>query len=170
MSRNERNYRQASYEKERGVRTADRNRGAYVYGNTVRKLEPVRRPDPDVKRQQDQRKVRRNRDKAHHMSAGYVLFLAVALCTAAVILVNYIQLQAELTNLTKRVASQQSQLNNMRISNDEAYNRVLNSIDLEEVKRIAIGELGMVYAEEGQIITYTPENNDYMRQVIDSSR
>ncbi len=138
--------------------------GAYVYGNTVRQ--------PDVRRQLEQEpkrklsnEARKNRDKAHHMNPGYVVFLVAAFCTCAFILINYIQLQAELTNRTKGLAGLESRLNSMRLENDETYNRITNSIDLEEIKRVAIGELGMTYATEGQIITYTGVNNDYMRQV-----
>ena len=36
--------------------------------------------------------------------------------------------------------------------------------DLEEIKRIAISELGMTYAEEGQIILYSSAGTDYMRR------
>ena len=53
----------------------------------------------------------------------------------------------------------------MKLANDEEYNRIISSIDLEEIKRIAIGELGMTYAQEGQIVLYVNEDNDYMRQV-----
>ncbi len=167
MSRNQGRQRQAAYDKTRDARSSAGSRGAYVYGNTVRKLEPIRRQEqPPVRQPRPQ--VRKNRDRARYMSAGYVLFLAAALCAGAIILVNYIQLQARLTNTTKTVATKESQLNNMRIANDEAYNRVLNSIDLEEIKRVAIGELGMVYAEEGQIVSYTAESSDYMRQVTGS--
>jgi len=35
------------------------------------------------------------------------------------------------------------------------------------VKRVAIQELGMKYAEEGQIVTVTGGGSDYMRQVAD---
>ena len=49
--------------------------------------------------------------------------------------------------------------------NDQEYNRIISSINLEEVRRIAMGELGMVYAEEGQIITYEGNRSDYMRKV-----
>lgn len=103
------------------------------------------------------------------MNAGYVLFLAVALCAAAFILVNYIQLQSQLTNLTKAVAAQQSELNFLKLSNDEEYNRIISGIDLEEIKRIAIGELGMVYAKEEQVIEYEGESGDYMRQVTEDN-
>ena len=99
------------------------------------------------------------------MSAGYIAFLAVALFISAGILVNYIQMKAELTTKTRTVAAKESYLNDLKVANDEEYNRVLSSIDLEEIKRVAIGELGMVYAAQGQIIFYENERNDYMRQV-----
>ena len=163
MSQNRRNDRQTAY----GNRTNAanrRNQNIYVYGNTVRRLEPERQLETGKPRQV-QPSVRKNREKAHHMSAGYVIFLIAALCAAAVILVNLIQLQAELRNLTRSVAASESQLNDLRAQNDEEYHRIMGSIDLEEIKRIAIGELGMTYAQEGQIVMYTNEGNDYMRQV-----
>lgn len=163
MSRNRRNYRQAAYEKRINVRTA-RNRSAYVYGSTARELEAERQWETEPKRQV-QPAVRKNREKARHMNAGYVLFLVAALCAAGLILVNYIQLQADLTNLTKTVAAKEIELNTLREANDEKYNRIVNSISLEDIKRIAIGELGMTYAKEGQIIFYTDEGDDYMRRV-----
>jgi cell division protein FtsL len=133
----------------------------YIYGNTV----------PDIKRELDEapRKklsatTRKNREKAHHMSLGYVVFLVAALCACAIVLINYVQLQAELTAKTAVVAELESDLNHLKLANDEEYNRITSSIDLEEIKRIAIGELGMTYAKEGQIITYTNNGTDYMRQ------
>lgn len=168
MSRNRRNYDRAAYEKNRGnTKAGRRTQEEYVYGNTVRKIdfgweeEPVRKPDP---------KVRKNREKAKHMSAGYVLFLAAALCAAGFILVHYIQLQSNLTALTQTVAAKERELSRLRLSNDEEYNRIISSIDLEEIRRIAIGELGMDYAEEGQIVNYDNNSRDYMRQVTGSGK
>ncbi|MDE5865346.1 MAG: cell division protein FtsL, partial [Lachnospiraceae bacterium] len=57
------------------------------------------------------------------------------------------------------------ELNDLRLANDEEYNRITSSIDLEEVRRIAVQELGMRYAEEGQIVSFTSENNDYVKQL-----
>ncbi len=163
MSQNRRNDRQAA--NRNGTNAGNRrNQNIYVYGNAVRRLEPERQWETEAPRRV-QPSVRKNRDKAHHMSAGYVIFLVAALCAAAFILVNYVQLQAELTNLTRSVAASESQLNDRRAANDEEYNRIMGSIDLEEIKRIAIGELGMTYAQEGQIVLYSNEGNDYMRQV-----
>lgn len=138
--------------------------GAYVYGNNARALKPQRQWEDEPRRQLSH-ETRKNRDKAHHWSIGYVAFLTVAFCTSAFILINYIQLQADLTNRTKHLATLESELNALRLANDEEYSRITSSIDLEEIKRVAIGELGMTYAKEGQIISYSSVENDYMRQV-----
>lgn len=135
----------------------------YIYDNTARNLDVQRQLEEPRKRQLSH-EARKNRDKARHMNFGYLVFLAAALCTCGVILLNYIQLQSELTNKTKNVASLKSELNMLKMENDEKYNRITGNIDLEEIRRVAIGELGMTYAKEGQIVMYTSEGNDYMRK------
>ena len=37
-------------------------------------------------------------------------------------------------------------------------------LDLEQIKAVAIGELGMTYAREGQIISVEDSETDYVRQ------
>lgn len=147
-------------------RTADRRSRYYVQGNTVRKLDVTR----EIERK-PQKKIsnttRKNREKAKHMSAGYVLFLCVALMVTGVILVNYIGLQADITNSVQHISALEKQLNDLKLANDEEYSRITSSINLEEVKRIAIQELGMQYAEQGQIISFASENNDYVKQLAD---
>lgn len=152
-----------------GRANAGRAYGDYQYGSAVRKVD-VRRQLEEEPRRKLSRETRKNRDRARHMSFGYVAFLTVAFCTCAFILINYIQLQAELTNRTKGLARLESQLNTLRQENDEQYHRIVDSIDLEEIKRVAIGELGMTYAQEGQIISYDSVENDYMRQVKEDTK
>ena len=140
------------------------SRQNYIYGSAVPKQD-IRRQLETEPRRQLSNEARKNRDKAHHMNLGYVVFLVAALCCAGIVLINYIQLQSDITNLAEAVAGKERQLNNLIIDNDETLNRINASIDMEEVKRIAIGELGTVYAGEGQIETYTAEDYDYLRRV-----
>ena len=160
--------RNASHKGSRGA-NAQGNDRFYVYGNTAQALE-LQRQLEEAPAKKPSVEVQKNREKAHHMNAGYVLFLGAALVASAYILVNYLQLQAELTGLTKSVASKTSTLINMREDNEEEYNRIVRSIDLEEIKRVAMGELGMVYANEEQIVVYESEPYDYMRQVTEDGR
>ena len=135
-------------------------RGSYVYGNTARQLDVRRAIAEPVHR--ENHAVRRNREKAAH-----VLFLATALIAAGIILIGYIRLQSELTNSIKHISVLESQLNDLKLSNDEEYSRIESSVNLEEIKRIAIDELGMTYPSEGQIVTYSAEGSDYVRQIAD---
>lgn len=151
-------------ERERG-KTAYRNQ-LYVQGNTARRLQAV----PAVREVPSRKvsnRIRKNREKAKHMSIGSVLSMAIAMVAAAFIVTGYLTLQSDITNSIKRIASLESQLNELKLSNDENYSRITSDINLEEVKRIAIQELGMTYAKEGQIITFNGEGSDYVRQTGD---
>lgn len=136
----------------------------YIQGSAVRKLDVTREIEQSPKKKQSNA-ARKNREKAEHMSLGYVLFLSIALLATGCILVGYIRLQSDITNSIKHIASLESELNDLKLENDEEYNRITSSIDLEEVRRIAIQELGMKYAEEGQIVVFESENNDYVKQM-----
>ena len=136
----------------------------YMYDSTARALEVRRQLEAEPRRQLSH-ETRKNRDKAHHMNPGYVLFLMGALCICALVLMNYLQLQSDITTKVKNISSLESKLNTIQLTNEENYNRIISSIDLEEIRKIAIGELGMSYAQEGQIITYDGSGSDYMRRV-----
>jgi len=108
--------------------------------------------------------TRKNRDKAIYMNASYVLFLAVALSIAGIILIGYIGVQSDISEAMRSVSKYEIELNKIKSDNDEELSRINSEINLEEIKEIAINELGMVYAKEGQVIGFTSENNDYVRQ------
>ncbi len=132
----------------------------YIRGTSVRK--PNRDNDRrHVRVHQTQRNERR-----HKMTLGYLLFLSLAMVLMVGTLAWYISLQSQVKNSVKNIAALESQLNNLKQDNDEAYNRANGNVDLDEVKRIAIQEYGMTYASEGQIIRYTDGGgNDYVRQI-----
>lgn len=145
---------------------AARQNAYYVHGNTVRNIRPERRPDERQKKKVNNT-VRRNRERAKHMSPGYVLFLGAALAATAVILVYYIGLQSDITNSVKHIATLERQLNALKVANEENYSRITSAVDLEEIRRIAIQELGMQYAQEGQIISFVSESSDYVKQMAE---
>lgn len=145
---------------------AARKNAYYVQGNTVSNIQPERRTDDRPKKKMNNT-VRRNRERAKHMSPGYVLFLGAALIATGIILVYYIGLQSDITNSVKHISTLERQLNSLKVANEEDYSRITSSVDLEEIRRIAIQELGMQYAQEGQIISFASENSDYVKQMAE---
>lgn len=145
-------------------RQTEYQRRTYVEGNTARRLDTVRELQQPVRR--TDRNVRRNQEKSRYMNLPYVLFLTAAMVITGIMLIGYLQTQSNLTVSIKKVAALESQLNDMRLSNDEQLERINTSLDMEEIKRIAIEELGMTYAKEGQVVTVSGEGSDYVRQLV----
>lgn len=140
------------------------NRSAYIAGNTARRLDVVTEIQKTPRKKEPDTNVQKNR--AVYMNFGYVLFLTASLLVAGMILIGYIRLQSEITASVKRIAVMESTLNSLKVSNDEEYSRIESAVDLEEIRRIAITELGMTYPDESQIIIVPDEGSDYVRQLV----
>lgn len=134
----------------------------YVDGNTARELDVVKELKRPAKKQDLAQ--RRKRDRMRYMNLPYVLFLCCAVAITGIVLVGYLKKQSEMTVQMERVAAMESQLNDMRLKNDEKLQRINSSIDMDEIKRIAVEELGMTYAKEGQVVSISGEGSDYVRQ------
>ena len=137
----------------------------HVDGNTVRKREATReRSVREVRRNRAAAEARRRQLRRRNRAYFVVITAAVAMMVA--MLTWFISVQSAITASVKNIATLESRLNTMRRMNDEAYARVAGNVDLEEIKRIAIEELGMQYATAGQIITYADGGgNDYVHQM-----
>ncbi len=146
----------------RYVRNAEEE---YQYGSAAPAYAP-RRSNPGHQERPGQRKATRRNTK---FSFTGMLMVVGAFAFLAWMMVNYVRVQSELTSTVKSVASKQVQLTNLTSDNDELYSRIISSVDLEQIEFIARSELGMKYAQEGQVITYTSVGNDYMRKVDSSN-
>ena len=144
-----------------------RKHDSYIEGNTVRKFDVVEELQKPIERKENRHNVKNKANNALYMNLGYVIFLIGALVASAIILMSYISLQSDIIIATRNVASLESELNNLKLSNDENYARAASSVDLEQIRSVAIGELGMKYAKEGQILNVSGEGSDYVRQLAE---
>lgn len=156
-------YTDKRHDNKRDNRRSDKRQADYVDGAAVRKLQ--------VKEQPDRARIRAQhyarQAKPQRMGIGYVLFLAVSLGVAMWVCVGYLKLQADNTARVKNIAALESQLSKLKDENDDEYNRVTTSVELEKIRDIAINELGMVYANEDQVVLYDNEGSDYVKQYAD---
>lgn len=140
-------------------------RETYVYGSTVRQLaaQPERIPQPS-KQQRVSSRTLQNRRRVARMNIQYVAFLVVATVATVAICIGYLQLRSEVDGRASRIGRMETQLKDAKAENDATYNRIMKSVNLEEIRRIAIEELHMVYANNDQVIFYDAEESDYVRQ------
>ena len=157
--------------RERDYNSGDRgSRPAYVYGSAVpaedyQGGEALRSADRRRQTDAQERTGVRTRRRSY-MTPATIAFMAAAMCVMAFCLFEYISLQSEVTNAVEEIAELETKLSELKSDNDEALNAIESSVSLDDVKYRAIAELGMTYADEDQIIHYSSEESDYVRQVI----
>lgn len=148
----------------------------YVDGNTVREINPQeerrkqrqRQQREEEKRRKNRRNAaRRNRERALHMSRAYVAFLTSCVIISAFAAGYYVQAQAQVTSSMKQVASLESQVTDLKADNDAKYKRIETSVDLDQIKDVAMNQLGMTYASSAQIQYYSVDSSNYMNQYSD---
>lgn len=158
-------------------------RGVYVDGSAVRRLQEVpakkyqtagvqtarrvREERAAAEAKQLSREAQRNREKAMSMGRSFVVFLAVVSVAVLFCCVNYLQLKSELTGRMKTVASLESELSQLKEDNNAYESQVNSNVDLNMIKKLAIGRLGMNYPTDEQKKIYSMPSNSYVRQYQD---
>ena len=141
----------------------------YIEGNAARKLNTV--PERVEKPQREERKVNERISRNLRRARAFDLKYTIALVTATVFLfvscVNMLTLQADNTEKRRQIATLESNLSELTDTNNETSKRLESSVDLTEVYDTATKDLGMVYPQNGQVISYEASNPDYVKQFKD---
>lgn len=156
-----------------------------VDGNTVRKADPqpsdpARRHNEELKArrmaweeeeraQRTARRLQRNRVRAMRMNRIYAAFLSVCVCVIFGICFQYIQLQSEASTLKSSITALQSEVNDLEADNEEQLQNVETAIDMSEILDRAMNDLGMVYPDSDQIVTYEADTSDTLTQYTEIS-
>ena len=109
----------------------------------------------------------RHRAKANNMNRNFAIFLAALGILIVFCSINYLKLKTECTSKRSQLATLESQLAELKEDNDAYESQVTSSVDLERIRKIAIGRLGMKYPSNQQTETYATEGGSYVRQYQD---
>ncbi len=146
----------------------------YIEGNAARKLNTVPQREVSPERQparQPQRRtnarIAKNTQRARAFDLKYAMALVVATVCLFGACVNMLSLQADITEQRRQIAMLESNLNELKDTNNETSKRLDSSVDLTKVYEFATAELGMVYPGNDQVVSYKASNPDYVKQFKD---
>ena len=146
---------------------------SYLHGSAAPKYEPTpqRTPQRDTRKKvaPNTHKKTKVQAKPSPVNVPLLILTLAAIALGGTLMIHYISLNSEKTVLTQSIEQLESQISDLKGENDEYYGRIMSNVDLDHVREVAIMDLGMVYASEGQIITYDSKIDDYVEQsrVID---
>lgn len=143
----------------------NRNVRSSVDGTAVRKVLPQQDEPVRINKQKrtgasaSQKRALR-RQKRLFVALGTVATLAV-IGLAGVMLIT----ADKHTKLNSSILKNEGVLSELTVSNEAKEYEIYNSVDLNEVIRVATEELGMVRMNPSQIVTYSVKNTEYLLQV-----
>ncbi|MCQ2538336.1 MAG: hypothetical protein MJ124_08050 [Lachnospiraceae bacterium] len=141
-------------------------------GNVVLKSEPrrVERRPNHIKRYVPE--IDREAKIKPHVGRGVdfvsMIVLTIAIVACVYVCFNYLQIRSDIIKLEDNVASLESVLNET-VRENEAFNLSLEATapDLNHVYEVAVGQLGMVFPNNNEVIYYDMNDITYFRQYGD---
>lgn len=142
----------------------------YIEGNAVKKENVVEMPQRkertyvDNQRVNTSKNIYRNREKALHMSASYVVVLALCSIVMFAVCAKYLSLRDEVTMKTESIADLEIKIESLKSQNDSIDYAINSFVDIENITKIAKEELGMIQAGREQVSFYESSESEYMKQ------
>lgn len=133
----------------------------YIDGNVVRKEQYY---DLDQKQERISYRRRRSMDKASYMTLPYVLVLTLACLLVVGMAAYYVSVRSQVSVVQREVRALETQLEAVRIENEDLALKVDQGIDLQEIYRVATQEMGMVFPAYDQLLYYEKAESEYVRQ------
>ena len=135
----------------------------YVHGSAAHKIEK----QPRERRYYAVEPIKKPKQKTVQLSVPYAIILCGVAMFFMAMVFNTIRLSSEVANLRNQKGGLSDQYEKLVLSNNLYYDSILSNVDLAEVERIAVSELGMTMAQSGQIVSYSGEIEDYVKQFRD---
>ncbi len=155
----------------RAAVNAGRNRADYVSGSAARKLNTAQAAPKVERRRVETEEERRERllreqkaRRANHINFIYTLAVIGVAVLIFTVCCQYLQAQATAKVNAAEVARLQSELTKLTVANDELEVRVEAGIDYEAIYNTAVKELGMVYPNKSQVVTFDAGQSEYVKQ------
>lgn len=148
----------------------NRKNQQYMYGNTARQLEYLPEYEERTRRNSNPKtsvNAQIKTKKNSVIDARFAVFLTAAIVVTLYSCVSYLQLQSTVSSQRDNISTMQAELSDLKDENVATAERLNSSVDLNAIYNTATKELGMVYANDNQVVEYEPSNPDYVRQYKD---
>lgn len=145
---------------------------SYVQGNNVLQFEPeykeeIKKPKKPKLRIVKPRKRRKDlytrAQVARNKMALTITMTALILVSFS--LIRYLELQAQIAGRADTISELEEQYVALKTQNDLKEAELNSNIDYDKILSIAVNELGMVYANKDQVVVYSSEKMEVVKQL-----
>lgn len=146
-------------------------RGAYNYDSLARQYsveEEKRQERLEKIRVKSERNAKNSEQAKTGINSGIDFVSMVVLSLALVCIMAFglscLTLSSQITEMKKEVSALNTTYKEIKSMNNEAYNAIDNSVDIGQVYEVAVGDLGMVFPSDNQVVEFDYQEEGYVRQ------
>ncbi|HHT97046.1 MAG TPA: hypothetical protein GXZ90_04030 [Clostridiales bacterium] len=151
--------------------TRERNiyntRTSYIEGNVAHQLnmnpERIRREQPSHIPDQ-RRRTRQKEVKEIGISFKSLLVLTMAIVATLYVCTGYLKQHSDVKAMENNIFRLEEELNHLVNKNNYNIEKINTKLDLNNIYEIAVGELGMVFPNNNETITYNRKEKDIVIQ------
>lgn len=143
-------------------------RTGYVTDNLARaQAEPAYRPEVETRPERKRRTATQSAPLIGIRKSMGFWACTVMLACLAIILYNavlFANVHAKTNELDREITALTNEYANLSRTNDEAEQAIASSVDINRVYEVAVGQYGMVYPCDNEIVTFAYQGEGYVRQ------
>ena len=136
----------------------------YEQEQLERQRERQRRWEKQIHKRAVQKEFEERRRKANALSFAEASVVGVLCAVLLFACIFYVGQQAKLNESRNELASLQKTYAELVEDNSARSSAIEGSIDYEQIYNYAVNELGMMYPEKGQSVTYKRNPGSYVKQ------
>jgi len=137
----------------------------YSTESTARMLNSL--PEYDIRRKEKKKLQPRKVKHLSAMSFTSLLFLGTAVIVSVLLCINYLNIQAEITETKSGIKLLEEDVDVLKTQNDSVEYEVKSYVDVNYIIQTAKNELGMVQAGNSQVVFYESTPGEFMNQYKD---
>ena len=121
----------------------------------------------EIREERERRRKKQVRKNTRALRAGRLtaLYVSTFVVLFAGFFAGYVHFETSITSRMKHISALESEISDMKAYNAAAQSRIDTNTDINEIKKTALKDYNMVYANSGQIVYYNIVDEDYMSQV-----
>ena len=121
----------------------------------------------EIREEEKRRQKKQKRKNVRALRSGRLtaFFVSTFVLLFAGFFGGYVHYETSITSRMKNISALEKEIADMKAYNAAAQSRIDTNTDINRIKKIALKDYDMVYANSGQIVYYDIAPEDYMSQI-----
>ncbi|MCR5097521.1 MAG: hypothetical protein K6B14_01080 [Lachnospiraceae bacterium] len=141
--------------------------GSAALSPEIEQLPDREQREREIREEEKRRRKKQTRKNVRALRSGRLtaVYVSTFVLLFAGFFGGYVHYETSISSRMKSISALEKEIADMKAYNAAAQSRIDTNTDINRIKKIALKDYDMVYANSGQIVYYDIAPEDYMSQI-----